>query len=1068
MRFVITHLVIIFSIIFIQNLYSQNIEFEHLSLRDGLSQSSVTCIEQDSLGFLWFGTYNGLNRFDGYNFKIYLTDPKNQLSISHNFIRCSYVDGHGTLWIGTWGGGLNKVEFVDNNRDSLIFLRFQHNPLDSISLCDDRVSSIQQHKNGMLWIGTRHGISIFDPFQEKFIKRYVPDPNKPNTLSTDNISELNIDDKNNIWIATWGGGLNKYDHEKKQFIVYQNHPNDSESISHDIVLDLLRDSSGNLWIGTWGGGLNKLKYKSITDSDKNTKLRFERFTHDKSDMSSISGNSIYDIYEDRCGVLWFGTDWDGVNKYDPNDDAFKHYHSFIKNDDSGTDDAVYALYKDKTGILWLGTRGNGLISFDMEKGIFKSHIHDQYNSNSISNNVVRSIYEDRAGRFWIGTEIGFNQFDRSTGKFKRYYLDPDDPGLTNIVYIYEDRESNLWLGAWDGGLSKFNTETKKFTLYQNDPENSHSFPDNIVWCITEDLQNQLWIGTDKNGLLKYDREKDQFISFKNDENDPNSISDNKVLTIYVAQNGDIWLGTTTGLNRIAFSESKENKVVFENFPKEIGLFETTILGVMEDKHDNLWICSSNYLTKYNPVTERAKNYHIFDKLHIGEFNVNAVYKDSQKGDMYLGGTNGFNVFNPDSLKNNMIIPKAVITDLKIFGKSIKVNEILDGRIILKSAIAVSDHIQLDYRDDVFSLEFSALHYNAPEFNQYAYILDGFENKWNYVNAKHRIATYTNLDPGQYVFRVKASNNDGMWDETGKNLKIIITPPFWMTWWFRIFAILWTILFIIVVYRLRINQIKKRNLELAEINDRLNDEVRERHRAENEIKLLNIELERRVEHRTEELESFAYAVSHDLRAPLRSMQGFSNELIEGLGNKLEDKHKDYFNRIIAASRYMSRLIDDLLKLSRVTRTNIKKEKINLSNIAEQVAKNLKIMEPERDVKFDIEPNIDAYGDKNLIWLVIENLFSNSWKFSENIRDVVIEFKKITYNGKVTYVVKDNGIGFDMDYVNKLFEPFHRLNIGYTGTGIGLATVRRIIKLHGGIIWAEGEVNVGATFYFTLPG
>ena len=281
------------------------------------------------------------------------------------------------------------------------------------------------------------------------------------------------------------------------------------------------------------------------------------------------------------------------------------------------------------------------------------------------------------------------------------------------------------------------------------------------------------------------------------------------------------------------------------------------------------------------------------------------------------------------------------------------------------------------------------------------------------------------------------------------------------------AVVFAILSILIIYKTRTNQIRRRNAELTEINTRLNIEIEEKHRIENEIKLLNVDLERRVKHRTEELESFAYSVSHDLRAPLRSMQGFSHELIEGLGSKLEKKYKNYLNRVITASQYMSRLIDDLLRLSRVTRTNIKKEKINISKTAQQIENNLKTLEPKRKVKFDIEQGLEAYGDKNLIRLALENIITNAWKFTENLKDVVIEIKKVKYNAGTAFMIKDNGIGFEMKYVDKLFEPFQRLNFEHVGTGIGLATVKRIIELHGGAIWAEGKVNEGAIFYFTLP-
>lgn len=1108
-------ILILFTIIQYKYLNAQNIKFEHITARDGLSQASVTSIEQDSLGFLWFGTYDGLNRYDGYSFKVFKKNPKNPNSISHNFIRCTFVDHHGTLWIGTqggglnrfdhekerfisyqydsndpqsishneiytlfedisgklwigtWGGGINKVEFKNGNRDSIIFKRFQHDSQNPISLCDNKVSSIQQDKDGMLWIGTREGISILDPRKEEFVIRYVHDPQNPQSVSGNNVSDILLDKKDNLWISTWGAGLNIYDFNQDRFIRFKHNPKNLKSISSDVILDMFADQLGNIWFGTWGGGLNKLDYKSLSKQKKMDKEEFQRFIHDENDLQSISGNSIYDIFEDRSGILWIATDWDGINKYDPSDNAFQYHMPLSKTENKIGDNATYAIYKDKKEILWLGTRSNGLVAIDINSGESTTYMNDPNDPHSISNNIVRAIYEDHSGNLWIGTETGLNRFDRYREKFIRYYTDPDDPSQTNIMYIYEDSNNDLWLGTWRCGLLKFDPRINEFTTYEYDPNYLNSFPDDIIWCITEDKSGQLWFGTDKSGVVKFDQQNGGFIPYKHDENNPNTLSDNKVLSILAVTNGDMWLGTTTGLNRMVYNKDPEVPFNFEYYTIDNGLYSNTVQGILADKQGNLWLCNGDYLTELNLKTNKIRGFHAYDKLQIGEFFVNAIYKDKIKGNIYVGGIEGFTEFHPDSIDKNSMTPTVALTDFKIFGQSISVDKEIDGRKILDKTITHIDELELNYKDDVFSFEFSALHYNSPEFNQYAYKLEEFETEWNYVNSQHRMVTYTNLDPGEYIFRAKASNDDGVWNETGTSLKIIITPPIWATWWFRMISGLFILLSIVIIYKTRTNQIRKRNAELAEINTRLNIEIEEKHKIENEIKLLNMDLERRVKHRTEELESFAYSVSHDLRAPLRSMQGFSHELIEGLGSKLEKKYKNYLNRVITASQYMSRLIDDLLRLSRVTRTIITKEKVDISNIAQQIEKSLKILEPKRKVDFDIEQKLEAYGDKNLIRLALENLINNAWKFTDNLKDVTIEVKKVRYNAGTAYIVRDNGIGFEMKYVDKLFEPFHRMNFEHPGTGIGLATVKRIIELHGGAIWAEGKINVGATFYFTLP-
>ena len=684
-------IIVLFTLIQYKNLIAQKIKFECISARDGLSQASVTCIEQDSLGFLWFGTYDGLNRYDGYDFKVFKKDPQNPNSISHNFIRCSFIDTQGTLWIGTqggglnrydhekeqfiryqhdpdnsqsishneiytffedhsgnlwigtWGGGLNKVEYKksNSNKDSIIFKRFQHDPQNLISLCDNKVSSIQQDKNGMLWIGTRNGISVFDPDKKVFIKRYIHDPENPTSISTDNISNLHIDRYDNIWIATWDGGLNKYDVNRDQFIRFRHDPKNPKSISFNMILSLFTDKLGNFWIGTWGGGLNKLENTLISRGDITGKEEFVHFTHDESDLHSISGDAIYDIFEDRSGVFWFATDWSGINKYNPSNDEFNFYRFHSKIENQRMDNSVFSIYKDKKEILWLGTRSNGLIAFDMETGHTSAYMYNPNDPYSISNNTVRAIYEKRSGELWIGTETGLNRFDQKTKKFYRYYIDPDDPSVTNVIYLYEDLEGYLWLGTWGGGLSKFDPKTKNFTTYQNDPEDPKSIPDEIIWSIAEDKHGQLWLGTDKSGLIKFDRISERFIPYRHDKNDPNTISDDKVLSILIASNDDIWLGTTTGLNRIIFNnQDPEALLNFEYYTVENGLYSNTIQGIMEDNHGKLWLCNGDYLTELNPITNKTRGFHAYDRLQIGEFHVNSIHKDEIKEEMYVGGING--------------------------------------------------------------------------------------------------------------------------------------------------------------------------------------------------------------------------------------------------------------------------------------------------------------------------------------------------------------------------------------------------------------------------------------------
>ncbi|HEM48597.1 MAG TPA: GHKL domain-containing protein, partial [Caldithrix sp.] len=613
-----------------------------------------------------------------------------------------------------------------------------------------------------------------------------------------------------------------------------------------------------------------------------------------------------------------------------------------------------------------------------------------------------------------------------------------------IFSICEDKYGYLWLGTYASGVYKFDRRTGETVNYRFNASDSNSIGDNTVWAIHEDRHGDLWLGTNSGGLNRYDRENNRFVRYTSDENS-NSISDNKVLVIFEDNSGVLWLGTTLGLNKLIRGSDKNPDYTFVNFTTKDGLASNTIHGILKDEHGNLWISSNSGISRFNPDSKQVKNFGVSDGLQEYEFNVNSCLKDEATGKMYFGGINGFNIFHPDSIKDNLIIPNVVITDLKIFNKSVPIDKDINGRVILDRSIINSKEISLNYMDDVFSLEFAALHFSSPEKNLYAYKLEGFETDWNYVDARQRAVTYTNLDPGTYTFSVKASNNDGRWNEEGASLKITIAPPYWKTWWFRFILIALLTVILIALHRLRIRRIRNINRELEE---------RVTKRTE-ELELTN-----------KELEAFTYSVSHDLRAPMRSINSFSDILIEDYADKIDEKGKDYLSRISSSGKYLGFLIDDMLKLSRVTRTKLTFEEVNLSSMFSSLIEDLKQKEPNRKVILKIANFLVVKGDRSLLRIMLQNLLDNAWKFTSKKPETHIEFGKTQFNNQPVFYIKDNGIGFENKFSDKIFEAFQRLNNDFEGTGIGLATVYRIIQRHGGKIWAEGNKDKGATFYFHL--
>ncbi|MCK5702784.1 MAG: hypothetical protein KAI29_16590, partial [Cyclobacteriaceae bacterium] len=849
-------------------------KFEHFSLEQGFSQSSVFSILQDSQGFLWFGTVDGLNRYDGYNFKVFRNNPDDTTSISNNSVISVYLDNAGVLWLGTEGGGLNRYDketgiftrFIHNSNDpnslsnnaafgiledksgvlwigtnggglnKLIpgksedsppaFVHYNHNPQDKTSLSSDFIGPIYEDKSGTIWIGTEVGLDKLIPGKQEgsppsFV-HFKHNPDDPTSLSGNVVYSIFEDHAGVLWIATFGGGLNKLvpGEGKKRppaFIRYQHNPKDITSISSNKILSIYEDNSRNLWIGTAGGGLNK--FNRATEE-------FIHYKFDPNDSRSLNGNWVYTIFEDKSGVLWIGTMPGGLNKFDPMKGQFKHYKHDEDNPKSLSGNRIFSMYEDRSGNLWIGTYPKGLNMFvpDNDKNPFPSFVHytnDPKDPASLGNSTVWSIYEDKSGSLWFGTTgsglmmLSPTERGKSSPALIHYEHDPDDPtslSHNRIRSIHEDVSGNLWIGTNGGGLNRFvqgdgKNSPPTFVRYLHTPDDSTSLSNNIIWTIYEDSHGFLWIGT-AGGLNRYVSADDKhspptFIHYKHDPDDPESLSSNTVISIYEDHSGNLWIGTEiAGLNR--FDREKDT---FIRYKEEDGLPNNTISGMLEDSKGNLWLSTRNGLSRFNPMTETFRNYVAKDGLQNNEFQIGACVK-SRSGEMFFGGNNGFNRFHPDSIKDNVRIPPIVITDFQLFNKSVPVGlGTSTNRSILNTTITETSEIELSYKDYIISFEFAALDFHIPEKNKYAYILDGFEKRWNYTDANRRFATYTNLDPGEYTFRVKASNNDGIWNEAGTSLEIIIIPPWWATWWAYAFYV---IVFSSILYGVRKYEMNRMN------------------------------------------------------------------------------------------------------------------------------------------------------------------------------------------------------------------------------------------------------------------
>lgn len=856
----------------------KRIKFEHLAIEHGLPQNTVFCILQDSRGFLWVGTENGLCRYDGYSFKPFQNDPGDPFSLSHNRVNAIFEDRLGTLWIGTesglnkfdrrrerftrykhdpenpglklsndniraifedhsgvlWigtdGGGLNKF-----NRENQTFTTYKPNPpawIESSGTAEPdqyKITSILQDSNDELWVGTYDGLYTFNPKNEKFKRWDIPPVNSNKTCS-DQITTIYEDPSKVLWFGTKDGRLLRFNREKQRFNLLRYDTEIPLCQGEFPVLSIYEDTSGDFWVGVYNHGL----YKSGPQ-----KKTFNNYREQPWVPNGLSSNHIHTIYQDKGGIIWIGTD-DGLNKLDKKKNEFAHWTTEPGNKNSLSDNNVWTIYKDKTGILWIGT-DKGLNRFDRETGTFIHYTHDPKKTNTLNHNTVMAICEDHKGVLWLGTRGGgINQLDKKTGKFTSFLPPPDyepPPGISknlssvsniNIISILEDHQQIIWLASQEGGLNKFDRETETFTHYMPDQNNpTRSLSHRYVSSIFEDKTGVLWVGTQA-GLNEFNRETETFKHYKNDINDAKSLSDDFVSAIYEDRSRTLWVGTYYGgLNKL----EDRKKGIFKHFRKKDGLPNDTINGILEDEVGNLWLSTVNGLSKFDPQKEEFKNYYASDGLQSNEFNGGACFK-ANDGEMFFGGVNGFSAFYPSRIKNNPYQPPVVITNFLVF-----------NRPYLDTSITEEKEVILSYRESVFSIEFSALDFSIPGKNQYKHKMEGVDPDWVHRSAKQRVVDYTKLNPGKYVFRVKGTNNDGIGSDKEALLKITITPPFWQTWWFQILLVILVILMILTIYRLRTNRLREKIAEQKRIQDILKQSHDEMEMAKNLAELRHAENEK---------------------------------------------------------------------------------------------------------------------------------------------------------------------------------------------------------------------------------
>lgn len=1061
--------------------------FMHIDSHQGLSHNFVRSVYKDATGFVWIGTESGLNRFDGYSIKIYRNDPADSSSLPSDYIKRLFAAPGGELGVITGNGVCfynsatetfsSEFEFLDKNvkvnpndvlnvvRDNArnYWLLLENNGMvcynevkkttqsvkhvdnDDATICSNNVTALAHHPDGSYWITHTNGVlenAVFKDGKFTVVKRmsFLWTPLLENKSL---LSELMVDRDGDLW-----GFINNLDegvfyYQTSQNKMYHFKKNSTPTaLSSDLISGLVQDDQGYIWISSSGTGIDILDKKNFS---------IRNVSQHSNMATTLSANAATTMYKDPDGIIWIGTFKKGLDFFHKSMERFPIYNRHSKPFALPFEDINHFL-EDKKGNLWLGTDGGGLIYLDRSSGRFTTYKHNPKDPHSLSNDVIVSLCLDHEGKLWIGTFFGgLNCFDGS--KFTRYQHRAEDPSSLSdksVWEIFEDSKHQLWIGTLDGGVNLFDRKTKTFTRYSHPQQ--QALVSSYISTIKEDAKGNLWFGTSL-GIDVLMRESGNIVHFESEKNNKASLGNNVILGILEDSKGRMWIGTAGGLS---VWQRETNR--FINFTEKDGLPHNTIMSMEEDAEGRMWLGTSNGLTCAVPAVSGDSlrllftHYSEADGLQGQRFNENASIRLTT-GELVFGGDSGFNIFKPEDIGHSKTIPRLVFTDFQLFNKSIRpARKEGDSHFSLSSSITTNPSIVLAASDNVFSIEFATLNFMQPSKIKYKYKLEGFNDDWLLADANSRRVTFTNLNAGNYTFRVIATNNDGEWNKEGISLSIKVLPPFWKS---GTAYIIYTLMLVAALYITR---------KLIQQGERMKFAIRQ---------------QREEAMRSRELDmmktKFFTNVSHEFRTPLSLIVSPLEKLSEQVKDIDQRKNVDLIQR---NTKRLLNLVNQLLDFRKMEVHDIRfhPSQGDIIQFIRETVYSFADLSEKKNIKLTFESSVaslEAIFDHDKIEKILFNLLSNAFKFTMGNGSiaVMVDVKDSSENSVIEIVVKDSGIGISPEKHELIFERFFQnelpSSIVNQGSGIGLAITKEFVRIHGGTIRVESEVGKGSSFIVELP-